>query len=303
MEQEGSMIGNRYRVERELGHGGMATVYKCQDIITDQEVSVKIIRDDTMQNPVNVQRFHRESKATSELRHANIVSVITIGEQDGRPFIVNEYINGKTLKEVLDQRGRLTVKEALDAMNQLCSAVLFAHRHGVIHRDIKPSNIFITPDGTIKLADFGIATFMNASHITISQNVVGSVQYMAPEVSEGGPASPQSDIYAMGITLFELITGNVPFDGDSPVNAALKAIKEKFPNIKKFNPDCPDFVCSIIYKCCQKSPLNRYQSVYDLQKDIEKAMAMPLDPQKKKGLFGVIAGWFHKKGQEGGNSR
>lgn len=292
MEPKDTLIGDRYQIESVLGEGGMATVYKAKDIITGRQVAVKMIKEDTMKNPINVQRFEREARAAASLSHANIVKVITIGAYNGRPYMVNEYINGKTLRGVLDQRGRLSTEEALDAMSQLCSAVLFAHRHGVIHRDIKPQNIFVTPDGTIKLGDFGIATFMNASHVTRTESVVGSVHYLAPELSQGGQATPQSDIYAMGITFFELVTGKLPFDGDSPVAIALKHLNEKFPNIKKFNPDCPDAVCRIIYRCCRKSPLDRYQSVYDLREDILKTMANPYLMQEKHKIFAKISSFF-----------
>lgn len=292
MEQKDTLIGTRYKIESTLGEGGMAIVYKAKDIITGKEVSIKMIKDDAMKDPINLQRFDREARATASLNHPNIVNVLNVGVQDNRPYIVNEYIHGKNLRQVLDQRGRLSPQEALDAMNQLCTAVLYAHRHGIIHRDIKPQNIYITPDGTIKLADFGIATFMNASHITRSESVIGSVQYMAPEISQGGQGTPQSDIYAMGITFFELVTGTVPFDGDSPVKIALMHINQKFPNIKKFNADCPNTISQIIYKCCKKSPLDRYKSVYDLKEDIQKAISNPESVSKKKNIFKRISNYF-----------
>lgn len=285
MDPKDTLIGGRYKIEGELGKGGMAIVYKARDIVTGKIVAIKMIRDDTMKDPTNLTRFHREAQATASLNHPNIVAVLNIGEYEGRPYIVNEYINGKTLRQVLDQRGRLTPQEALDAMSQLCSAVLYAHRHGFIHRDIKPENIFSCPDGTIKLGDFGIVTFMNASHITRTQNIVGSVHYMAPEIAERNQATPQSDIYSMGVTFFELITGRLPFEADNPVKVALKAAKETFPNIKKFNPDCPDNIATIIYHCVAKSPLDRYQSVYDLREDILKAKNNPETMNKKPNLF------------------
>lgn len=292
MEQKDTLIGDRYKIESTLGEGGMAIVYKAKDIITDRDVAIKMIKDDAMKNPINVKRFDREARATASFNYPNIVSVLNVGIYQSHPYIVNEYIHGKTLRQVLDQRGRLSPQEALDAMNQLSSAVLYAHRHGIIHRDIKPQNIYITADGTIKLADFGIATFMNSSHITRSETVIGSVQYMAPEISQGDQGSPQSDIYAMGITFFELMTGFVPYDAENPVKIALMHINQKFPNIKKFNSECPNSICQIIYKCCKKSPLDRYKTVYDLKEDIQKAITNPEVTTTKKNIFSRIKSFF-----------
>lgn len=231
---EDKYIASRYHVENQIGEGGMSIVYKAKDIVTGKDVAIKILKEDTLKNPTNIERFNREARATASLSHPNIVRVITVGTQNGRPYMITDFIKGKTLRDVLDQRGRLSSQEALDAMNQLCSAVLYAHQNNVIHRDIKPQNVFLTPDGTIKLGDFGIATFMNASnHVTRTQAVVGSVHYLAPEVAGGHIATPQSDIYALGVTFFELVTGNVPFEADNPVDVCLKQINEKFPNIKK----------------------------------------------------------------------
>jgi len=288
------MIGDRYKIESTLGEGGMAVVYKARDIVTEKDVAIKMIKDDAMKNPVNLTRFDREARATASLSHPNIVNVLNVGVYGNRPYIVNEYIHGRNLRQVLDQRGRLSPQEALDSINQLCTAVLYAHRHGIIHRDIKPQNIYITADGTIKLGDFGIATFMNASHITRSETVVGSVQYMAPEISQGEQGSPQSDIYAIGITLFELITGFVPYDADNPVKVALMHINQKFPNIKKFNSDCPNSICQIIYKCCKKSPLDRYRTIFDLKEDIQKAMTNPETSENKKGFFKKLKDFFYR---------
>ncbi len=289
MDPRGTLICGRYRIEGEpLGSGGMATVYRAIDIVTGNKVALKMIKDENMRDQANLERFRREAQTTAELSHPNIVRVLNVGNYEGRPFIVNEFIQGRTLRQVLDQRGRLPIPEALDAMSQLCRAVLFAHRKGVIHRDIKPENIFLLPDGTIKLGDFGIATFMNAAHITRTQNIVGSVHYMAPEVSHSQPATPQSDIYSMCITFFELITGRVPFDGDDPASIAAKHARDKFPNIRHYNSECPDSVAKIIYRCCAKSPLARYQSAYDLREDILRVKNNPEMVQRRGTLFSRI---------------
>lgn len=279
------IIDNRYKIVKELGEGGMAIVYKAIDQISDKEVTIKIIKDETMRNPINLTRFEREARATASLNHPNIVKVITLGTFKGRPYMVNEFIKGKTLRDILNIRGKFSFLEALDIMYQLCSAVLFAHQHNVIHRDIKPQNIYMVSDGSIKLGDFGIATFLNSSHVTRSEVVVGSVHYLAPELSQGKMASPQSDIYSLGVTLFELITGRVPFDDDSAVTVALKHIKENFPSPKKYNSKTPVCIEKIIFKAVAKNPTDRYKSVYNMKEDIGKILQNPESIEKKPNFF------------------
>lgn len=270
------VIADRYRIKSLLGEGGMAQVYLAFDLISKKDVALKIIKQETMKNPINLTRFEREARAAASLNHQNVVRVINIGTYESRPFMVNELIKGQTLKEVLRKRGKFTFLEACDIMYQLCSAVLHAHQHGVIHRDIKPENVFITKDGTVKLGDFGIATFKDInSRVTKSEVVVGSVHYLAPELSQGAPASVQSDIYALGITFFELITGRVPFDDESPVTVALKHIKEKFPSPRKYNSKTPMIIEKIILKACAKSPSDRYKDVFEMRKDIDRILREP----------------------------
>jgi len=281
----GDVIIDRYRIKETIGEGGMAIVYLAFDMVTKREVAIKMIREETMKNPVNLSRFEREARAAASLNHQNVVRVINLGTYEGRPFMVNELVKGQTLKDVLKERGKFTFLEACDIMYQLCSAVLHAHQHNVIHRDIKPENVFITQDGTIKLGDFGIATFQdNNARVTKSEVVVGSVHYLAPELSQGSPATIQSDIYSLGITFFELITGKVPFDDQSPVSVALKHIKEKFPSAKKYNPKTPMIIDKIIQKSCAKSPSDRYKDVFEMRKDIDRILR---DPTliKKKSFF------------------
>lgn len=271
----GSVIDDRYQVSGVLGEGGMAIVYLAEDLISKKEVAVKIIKEETMKNPVNLTRFEREARAAASLNHQNVVRVINLGTHDARPYMVTELIKGQTLREALNVRGKFSFIEACDIMYQLCSAAYHAHQHGVIHRDIKPQNVFITADGTIKLGDFGIATFQNASRVTRSEVVVGSVHYLAPEISQGNPATPQSDIYSLGITFFELVTGRVPYDDESAVTVALKHIKEKFPSIRKFNPKAPIIIEKIINKACMKSPQERYKSAFEMRKDIDRILRDP----------------------------
>ena len=276
MIKKGDIIIERYRIKDTLGEGGMAYVYLAFDMIAKRDVALKIIREDTMKNPVNLSRFEREARAAATLNHQNVVRVINLGTYEGRPFMVNELIKGQNLKDLLKERGNFTFLEATEIMYQLCSAVLHAHQHNVIHRDIKPENIFMTEDGTVKLGDFGIATFQdNNTRITKSEIVVGSVHYLAPEISQGSPASPQSDIYSLGITYFELITGKVPFDDQSALSVALKHIKEKFPSPKKFNSKTPQVIEKIIMKACAKGPNDRYKEVFDMRKDIDRIIREP----------------------------
>ena len=283
------IIDERYKIKSLLGEGGMASVYLADDLITRKEVAIKIIKEDTMKNPVNLTRFEREARAAASLNHQNIVKVINIGTYEGRPYMVNELIKGQTLRDVLNVRGKFSVLEACDIMYQLCSAILHAHQHGVIHRDIKPQNVYITSDSTIKLGDFGIATFQNASRVTRSEVVVGSVHYLAPEISQGNQASIKSDIYALGITFFELLTGKVPFDDESPVTVALMHIKDKMPSVRKFNPKVPQCVEKIINKACEKNPSSRYKSAFDMRKDIDRIIR---DPSiiKRKSFFQRLFG-------------
>ena len=285
MVKQGDVIIDRYRVKDILGEGGMAVVYLAFDLVTKKEVAIKMIKEETMKNPVNLSRFEREARAAASLNHQNVIRVINLGTYEGRPFMVNELIKGQTVKDLLKERKKFTFLEACDMMYQLCSAILHAHQHGVIHRDIKPENVFITTDGTIKLGDFGIATFQdNNVRVTKSEVVVGSVHYLAPELSQGSPASIQSDIYALGITFFELITGKVPYDDKSAVSVALKHIKEKFPSAKKFNSQTPVIIDKIIQKSCMKNPNERYNDVFEMRKDIDRILREP-NLIKKKSFF------------------
>lgn len=289
----GEIIDERYKIKSILGEGGMAIVYQAEDLIAKKDVAIKIIKEDTMKNPVNLTRFEREARAAASLNHQNIVKVINLGTAEGRPYMVTELIKGQTLREVLNVRGKFSVLEACDIMYQLCSAVLNAHQHSVIHRDIKPQNVYMTSDSTVKLGDFGIATFQNASRVTRSEVVVGSVHYLAPEISQGNPATPQSDIYALGITFYELLTGKVPFDDESPVTVALMHIKDRMPSVRKINPKVPLIVEKIVNKATEKNPVNRYKSCFDMRKDIDRILRDP-SLVKKQSFFEKVFGVFKK---------
>ena len=215
------MIANRYEVFKHIGQGGMADVFLAMDTILNREVAIKILRSELYADPVSVVRFEREAQAATTLSHPNIVEIYDVGEYKGHRYIVMEYVPGRTLKQVIRSRGSLEPDEAIDIEKQLVSAVSEAHHKGIIHRDIKPQNIIVKSDGSIKILDFGIAIAKGNIQVTQANNVMGSVHYLAPELAKGKPASVQSDIYALGIVLFEMLSGDVPFKADSAVQVAL----------------------------------------------------------------------------------
>ena len=286
----GTLVEGRYRITSRIGHGGMAEVYEASDIINRKIVALKLIREDVMKNPINMRRFENEATIAASLNHQNIVKVFNHGMVDGRPYIVNEYIKGQTLKDTLDFRSPLPISEAIDIMLQLTSALAYAHSKGIIHRDIKPNNIYYMPDGTIKLGDFGIAQANGLTDESNSNEIVGSVHYLAPEISKGKPASIKSDIYAMGVTFFELITGHIPFDKDTPVNVAIAHVKEKFPSPKKFVPDCPNEIVKIILKATSKNPNDRYKSSQDFYDELLE-LKNSGKAKEKRGFFARLFGF------------
>lgn len=291
--QINEIIDDRYKILAVVGSGGMAYVYKAHDLITDKDVAIKMLRPERAGNKVNLYRFEREARAAASLNHQNIVKVINVGTFKGFPYMVNELITGQTLAQVLEVRGKFSFLEACDTMYQLCSAVMYAHSHGVIHRDIKPDNVFLTQDGTIKLGDFGIATFQNSGHVTATGNFLGTIKYAPPELvtkNQGGP-SERSDIYSIGITFFELITGRVPFDAEQDYEISRMIAEQKFPNIKRFNPRTPDCISKIIYRCCEKDPVERYPDCEYLRKDIEKILKNPSLLEESHSFFS----FFRKK--------
>lgn len=286
----GSLVDGRYRVTARIGHGGMAEVYEAHDVITKKMVAIKLIREDVMDNPVNLKRFRNEASIAASLNHSNIVQVYNHGTVDGIPYIANEFIKGQTLKEVLDFRSSLPLEEAIDMMLQLAAALYYAHKHGIVHRDVKPDNLYVMGDGTIKLGDFGIA--QSETKLTKDSNeIIGSVYYLAPEITLGRAATAQSDIYSAGITFFEMITGHVPFLKESPVDIAVAHVKEKFPSVKKYLPNCPKEVEKIIYKCVKKNPKERYADANELYNDLLAVKKNPETIKEKKGIFAKIFGF------------
>ena len=288
----GSIVDERYKITSRVGHGGMAEVYEGVDIINKKSVAIKFIREDVMSNPVNLKRFENEASIVAQLNDPNIVKIYNHGMVDGRPYIAYEYINGQSLKEALDFRTRFSLQEAVDIMIQLSSALKCAHDHFIVHRDIKPDNIFIMADGTVKLSDFGIAQIDTIrSNLTNTNEVVGSVHYMAPEIAQGKPATIKSDIYAMGVTFYELLTGHLPFEKSNPVDVAVSQVKDKFPPIKKYLPNCPKEIERIIDKATKKNPKERYQNVLEMHNDLLKIKQNPDILKEKRSLLSRIFGF------------
>ena len=286
----GSLVDGRYRISARIGHGGMAEVYEGHDIINKKMVAIKLIREDVMNNPVNLARFQNEASIAASLNHEHIVQVYNHGTINGIPYIANEYIKGQTLKEVLDFRSSLPMGEAIDIMLQLAAALNYAHKHGIVHRDVKPDNIYLMGDGTIKLGDFGIAQ-SDTKFSSENNEIVGSVYYLAPEITTGKAATPQSDIYAAGVTFFELITGHAPFIKDNALDIAVAHVKEKFPSPKKYLPNCPKELERIIFKCVKKDPKERYQTANELYDDLKNLKENPKSFKEKKNIFARIFGF------------
>lgn len=262
------MIAERYQIIKSLGEGGMADVYLAVDTILNREVAIKMLRGELSNDPVTLLRFQREANAASKLNHPNVVQVFDVGEYEGRHYIVMEHVRGRTLKQLIQLRGALHKEEAVNIMKQVVSAVQHAHEHHIIHRDIKPQNIMIKDDGTVKITDFGIALAHDAVQLTQSDSVLGSAHYLAPETTRGEPATNQIDIYALGIVFYELLSGDVPFHGDNPVQIAMKHLSEEIPSIREFNPSLPQAVENIIIKATVKNRAQRYKTAQEMYDDL-----------------------------------
>lgn len=269
---KGQKINDRYQIIRTIGEGGMANVYLAHDTILDRDVAVKILRGDLADDEKFVRRFQREAISASSLAHPNIVEMYDVGEDDGQYYIVMEYVEGKTLKSLVKRRGNLTLTEVVDIMLQLTSAVACAHDSYIIHRDIKPQNVLIKDDGTVKITDFGIAMALNSNELTQTNSVMGSVHYLPPEQANGSGSTIKSDIYSLGILMFELLTGKLPFKGENAVEIAIKQMRDKIPSVCAINPEIPQSIENIILKACAKNPKNRYENVLEMHDDIKNSL-------------------------------
>jgi serine/threonine protein kinase len=268
----GARISDRYKVIEAVGDGGMAIVYKAKDLILDRIVAVKVLRSEFSRDEEFIRRFHREAESATSLNHPNIVDIFDVGEDNGIYFIVMEYVEGKTLKQLIREAGLLSVDKSVLIMGQIASAIAHAHEHHIVHRDIKPHNILLDEDGMVKVTDFGIALAATSATITHTNSVLGSVHYFSPEQARGGIANAKSDIYSMGIVLFEMVTGKLPFSGESPVSIALKHLQDQIPDPKTINPSLPQSIENIILRALAKDPVNRYESVRDFEEDLQTAL-------------------------------
>ena len=275
MLSKGQKINDRYEIIKSIGEGGMANVYLAKDKILDRKVAIKVLRGDLSGDEKFIRRFQREALSVSNLSHPNIVEVYDVGEEEGQHYIVMEYIEGKTLKQLIQKRGALTIEEVIDIMGQITDGLAHAHEAYIIHRDIKPQNIMILDNGTIKITDFGIAMALNATQLTQTNSVMGSVHYLPPEQANGKGSTVKSDIYSAGILMYELLTGSVPFKGDTAVEIALKHMKDKMPSIRKQNPLIPQSVENIVLRATAKNPKNRYDSAREMHNDLVKALDNP----------------------------
>lgn len=281
MVMKGQKINDRYQIIRLIGEGGMANVYLAHDTILDRDVAVKILRGDLAGDEKFVKKFQREAISASSLNHPNIVELYDVGEDNGQYFIVMEYVDGKTLKSLVKKRGALTLPEVIDVMLQLTSAIAHAHDSYIIHRDIKPQNVLILDNGMVKITDFGIATALNNHELTETNSVMGSVHYLPPEQANGNGATVKSDIYSLGILMFELLTGKVPFKGDNAVEIAIKQMKTPIPSVRKYDEDIPQSVENVILRSCAKNPKNRYDSAREMHDDLKTVLSKDRQDEDK----------------------
>ncbi len=269
----GELIGNRYEVEKLVGRGGNSSVFKAHDTLLERNVALKILHEHHLEDAEYVERFKREARTVAQLSHPNIVTVIDRGETDGRPFIVFEYVDGHTLDELIDKRGALPIDEALEIAIASARGLAFAHRHGLVHRDVKPQNILLNGDRQPKVTDFGIARSLDVNKgVTQTGTVLGTSNYIAPEQASGEPAGAASDVYSLGVVLFELLTGRVPFEGESFVTVAMKHINEPAPSVTALRPDVPRRVAAAVSCALAKNPRDRFASMDEFAAELEACL-------------------------------
>ncbi|WP_251867032.1 Stk1 family PASTA domain-containing Ser/Thr kinase [Enterococcus malodoratus] len=268
----GKLVNGRYKVIASIGSGGMANVFLAHDLILDRDVAIKILRFDFQNDQTAIRRFQREALAATEMVHPNIVGVYDVDEESGMQYLVMEYVKGMDLKRYIQTRSPIPYGKIVDIMEQILSAVSLAHAHGIIHRDLKPQNILMDQAGVVKIADFGIAIALSETSLTQTNSMLGSVHYLSPEQARGSMATKQSDIYALGIILYEMITGNVPFDGESAVTIALKHFQDEMPSVKGFDPEVPQALENIVMHATAKEPADRYKTAEEMAADLSTAL-------------------------------
>lgn len=272
----GYELNHRYKIIESLGEGGMANVYLAHDLVLDRDVSVKLLRLDLRDDPSTKRRFEREAMAATQLNDPHIVGVYDVGEEHGIQYMVMEYVKGTDLKNYIHDHYPIPLPQVIDIMEQVLSAVQTAHANGIIHRDLKPQNILIDENKNIKITDFGIAMAASQNSMTQTNSLLGSVHYLSPEQARGSIATPQSDIYSLGIILFELLTGQVPFEGETAVSIALKHFRDEIPSVRRFNPQIPQPLENVVYRATAKHPCDRYHDVEAMAADLQTA----LDPSR-----------------------
>ena len=271
----GKLVNNRYRIQSVIGMGGMAIVYRAIDVQNGATVAIKVLKQEFLADEQFRMRFENESRAVSILNHKNIVKVFDVALNDDLYYIVMEYLNGITLKQYINQQGHLGWRETLYFLSQILDALRHAHSKGIVHRDIKPQNIMLLSDGSIKVTDFGIARFSSTNTNTMTDKAIGSVHYISPEQVSADHIDQRSDIYSVGVTLYEMLTGELPFDADNPVSVALMQLQLDPPSPRQKNPDIPEGLEEIILKCMAKNPDNRYSCVEELMEDVERFKQNP----------------------------
>ena len=274
MIQIGKIFAGRYRIVKQIGRGGMADVYLAKDLILDgEEVAVKVLRTNYQTDPIAVARFQREAKAMADLDHPHIVRITDIGEEDGQQYLTMEYVAGLDLKRYIKEHHPLSNQETVRIMGQILLAMRLAHTRGIVHRDLKPQNILLTPDGTAKVTDFGIAVAFAETSLTQTNSMLGSVHYLSPEQARGSKATVQSDIYAMGIIFYEMLTGHIPYDGDSAVTIALQHFQKPLPSVIEENPSVPQALENVVIKATAKKLTDRYQSAAEMYVDLSSSLS------------------------------
>ena len=266
----GTKLGNRYELLEKVGEGGMATVYKAKCHYLNRFVAIKILKDQFCSDKEFVEKFKREATSVASLSDNNIVNIYDVGSENNIHYIVMEYVDGKTLKELIVEKGKIESKETVRISKQIASALVCAHRNNIIHRDIKPHNILVTKEGIIKVTDFGIAKASNSATITNSSKVMGSAHYFSPEQAKGGFVDSRTDIYSLGIVMYEMLVGKVPFDGESPVSVAVKHIQNEVVAPKEIDDKIPESLNSVVLKCLEKNPVKRYQTIKNLEEDLAR---------------------------------
>src|SRR4051794_36945534 len=279
----GERIAGRYELEELVGTGGMSSVYCALDTLLERRVALKVLHPHYGSDDEYVERFRHEARSVAQLSHPNIVTVIDRGQDDGQQYIVFEYIDGESLKELVDRTGPLPCRRAIELALQIADALAFAHQHGLVHRDVKPQNVLLTPDGDAKVTDFGIARSLDVEHgVTQTGTVLGTSNYLSPEQASGKPTTRATDVYSLGVVLFEVLTGDVPFPGDNFVAVAMKHINEPVPDLVERRPDAPLRLVAAIERALEKDPARRFQTMDQFARELRRCLAELDEPDAER---------------------